>query len=216
MPALDDARVIDLNDAAAIDEAVAGVDAVSHLAWPMGKWRDADLRDNTDLGAGVRGLHHLLSSCRRHGVGRVVFQSTINITGPSWDSFRITEDELPRPGTSGYTLGKTLAEDLCRSFARCHPITIAALRVGGVFTLEEEGRGGGPDTHYLPSSCVERRDIAQAHELALTKPLPTRFEIFHIFHERPGSRFPIDKAKSVLGYRPRYNWESLWRRGGSD
>lgn len=212
MPDLADSRVIDLNDPDAIDDAVQGVDGVCHLAWPMGKWKDADLRDNTDLGAGVRVLYHLLSSCLRHQVRRFVFQSTINITYPSWDSWRITEDETPRPGTQGYTLGKTLAEDLCRSFARCHDITIAAIRVGGVFTFEAEGHGGGPDVHYLPSSCVERRDIAQAHGLCLAKDLPSRFEIFHIFHERPGSRFPIDKAKDVLGYRPQYNWPELWQQ----
>lgn len=213
MPDVTDARVIDLNDPAAVDEAVEGVDGVCHLAWPMGSWRDADLGDTTDLGSGVRGLYHLLSSCLRHGVGRFVFQSTINITWPSWDSWRITEDETPRPGIQGYTMGKTLAEDLCRSFARCHEeLTIAAIRVGGVFTFEAAGHGGGPDTHYLPSSCVERRDIAQAHRLCLTRELPSRFEVFHIFHDRPGSRFPIDKAKRVLGYEPQHNWEALWRR----
>ncbi len=212
MPALTDTRVIDMNDAVDIDEAVRGVDAVCHLAWPMGKWKEANLDDNSDLGAGVRGLYHILSCCLQHGVRRVVFQSTINITWPSWDSWRITEEETPRPGTQGYTLGKTLAEDLCRSFARCHDMTIAAIRVGGVFTFEAEGHGGGPDVHYLPSSCVERRDIAQAHELCLTKDLPSSFEIFHIFHDRPGSRFPIDKAKRILGYQPRYNWEELWHQ----
>ncbi len=212
MPTLADTRVIDMNDADAVEEAVQGVDAVCHLAWPMGSWKDAAVQDTTDLGSGVRALYQLLSSCLRHGVGRFVFQSTINITAPSWDSWRIAEDETPRPGTQGYTLGKTLAEDLCRSFARCHDITIAAIRVGGVFTFEEEGRGGGPDVHYLPSSCVERRDIAQAHGLCLTQSLPSRFEIFHIFHDRPGSRFPIDKAKTILGYQPQYNWPELWQQ----
>lgn len=213
MPSLQDTRVIDLNDAAAMDAAIDGVDGVCHLAWPMGQWKDAALGDNTDLGAGVRALYHMLSSCVRHNVRRFVFQSTINITWQSWDSWRITEDETPRPGTQGYTLGKTLAEDLCRSFARCHDMTIAAIRVGGVFTHEAEGHGGGPDVHFLPSSCVERRDIAQAHGLCLTKTLPSRFEVFHIFHDRPGSRFPIDKARRILGYEPRYNWEALWQQG---
>ena len=215
MPDLADTRVIDLNDSVDVADAVAGVDGVCHLAWPMGRGQDEGLRDTTDLGSGVRGLYQLLCACVDHQVRRVVFQSTINITGPSWDGWRITEDETPRPGTSGYTLGKTLAEDLCRSFARCHDMTVAAIRVGGVFTFEAKGHGGGPDTHYLPSSCVERRDIAQAHELALTRELPSRFEVFHIFHDRPGSRFPIDKARDVLGYRPRYNWVQLWRQDGT-
>ena len=38
--------------------------------------------------------------------------------------------------------------------------------------------------------------------------------VFHIFHDRPGQRFPIDKARDILGFRPQYNADHLWRRGG--
>jgi len=190
-----------------------GVEGVAHLAWPMGQYEGYAPDENTDLGAGVRGIFHLLRAAVACGVGRVVFQSTINITAPSWDNWRLTEEELPRPGVGGYTLGKTLAEEVCRSFSRVHPLSIAVIRFGGVFTLEESGReSAAPDQHGIPSSCVERRDIAQAYHLALTRPLPSAFEIFHIFHQRPGDRFPIDKARRVLGFAPRYNCEELWRR----
>ena len=92
-------------------------------------------------------------------------------------------------------------------------MTIPVIRFGGVFTLEEEGyESAAPDRHGIPCSCVERRDIAQAYHLALTRPLPSRFEIFHIFHRRPGERFPIDKARRILGWEPRFNVEELWLR----
>ena len=95
-------------------------------------------------------------------------------------------------------------------------LAIAIIRFGGVFTLEEEGyEHAAPDQHYIPSSCVERRDIARAYHLALTKPLPNPCEVFHIFHDRPGQRFPIDKARDILGFRPQYNANHLWRRGGT-
>ncbi len=123
------------------------------------------------------------------------------------------EDEIPRPGAGGYALGKTLAEESCRSFARLHSLTVAVIRFGGVPTLEDAGyEGAAPDNHPVPSSCAERRDIAQAYHLALTRPLPSRFEIFHIFHQRPGERFPIDKARRILGFRPSYNYDELWKR----
>jgi len=213
MPELADAHVIDLNVPADVYGAMEGMDAVAHLAWPMGRWREGARYDHTDLGVGVRGTFHLLKAAVDRGIQRMVFQSTINITAPSWDNWRVTEEELPRPGIGGYTLGKTLAEELCRNFARVHPLTVAVIRFGGVFTLEEPGHErAAPDQHSIPSSCVERRDIAQAYDLALTRPLPSRYEVFHIFHERPGDRFPIDKAKRLLGFRPRYNFEELWRR----
>ena len=132
--------------------------------------------DGTEMGAGVRGLFHLLQAALARGIERIVFQSTINITAPSWDHWRLIEAESPRPGSHGYTLGKTLAEELCQAFTRQHPITIAVIRFGGVFTLEEEGfENAAPDLHPIPSSCVERRDIAQAlppsPEQAATQPL---------------------------------------------
>jgi len=213
MEGLADARVLDLNDYAAVCDALEGIEGVAHLAWPLRAYAGAAPAENSHLGAGVRGLHQLLRAAVERGIERFVFQSTINITGPSWDNWRLTEEELPRPGIAGYTLGKTLAEEVCRSFARCHPVTIAVIRFGGVFTLEEGGyESAAPDVHGIPSSCVERRDIARAYELALTRELPSRFEVFHIFHRRPGERMPIDKARQVLGFEPLYNCEELWKR----
>lgn len=209
---LTDSRVLDLNDYEAMCDALEGIDSVAHLAWPLSHTAESATGDHSDLGVGVRGTFHLLKAAVARGIERVVFQSTINITNPSHDAWRLTEDELPQP-TGGYEVGKTLAEEMCRSFTRVHPLTIPVIRFGGVFTLEEEGyESAHPNRHKIPSTCVERRDIAQAYHLALTKPLPSRFEIFHIFHERPGDRFPIEKAKTVLGYRPLYNCEELWRR----
>ena len=213
MPDLADSRVLDMNDYEALCQALDGMDALAHLAWPMGPYKERTASEATDLGAGVRGLFLLLKAAVAQGVERAVFQSTINITAPSWDNWRLTEEELPRPGTSGYTLGKTLAEEVCRSFARVHGLSMAVMRFGGVFTLEEEGREhAAPSRHSIPSSCIERRDIAKAYHLALTRPLPSTFEVFHLFHDRPGGRFPIDKAKRVLGFAPRYNMPELWRR----
>ena len=210
---LEDSRTIDLNDYQALSDALEGIESIAHLAWPMRAYEGYTPEEHTDLGAGVRNLYHLLKAAVERGIKRFVFQSTINITGPSWDNWRLTEDELPRPGTGRYTLGKTVAEELCRGFARKHDITIAVIRFGGVFTLEEPGyEFAAPDKHGVPSSCVERRDIAQAYHLALTKPLPSRFEIFHIFHTRPGERFPTTKARTILGFKSQYNVESLWKR----
>ncbi len=213
MTEIPDSMVVDLNDHHALAASMEGMDALAHLAWPMRPYAGYDPADHSDLGAGVHVLFQMLTTAVKMGIKRMVFQSTINITGPSWDNWRITEDTLPRPGIEGYTLGKTLAEELCRSFAREHDITIAVFRIGGVPTLEESGReGAAPDQHGVPSSCIERRDVAEAYHLALTRPLPSRFEIFHIFHSRPSGHFPNKKAKDLLGFEPKYNYDALWRK----
>ena len=216
MPDLENSVVLNLNDAAALHAAMTGMDAVCHIAWPMGKWSDVTEGDYTDMGLGVRGTYHLLKSAVDLGIERVIFQSTINIIEASSDTWRITEEERPRPGIADYALSKTLIEEMCRGFARVHPLTVAVFRIGGVPTLEEGHDNAHPERHYIASTCVERRDIAQAYDLALTRPLPSGFEVFHIFHDRPGSRFPIDKAKKILGYAPRYNFEHVWRMGAAE
>jgi nucleoside-diphosphate-sugar epimerase len=210
---LQDTQTFDLNDYETLHKTVKGRDGIAHLAWPMHPYENYTPADHSDLGAGVGILYHLLKTAVDCGVKRFVFQSTINITASDWDRWRLTEDALPRPGLGGYTLGKTLAEEVCRAFAREHDITVAVLRVGGVYTLEESGyEFAAPDQHGIPSSCVERRDIAQAYHLALTRDLPSRFEIFHIFHTRPGDRFPTSKARDILGFEPKYNFENLYLR----
>lgn len=215
MPALQDHRVIELDSYDAIYAALEGIDAIAHLAWPMRLYEGYTPTDHTAIGAGIRQLYLLLKAALARDIERFIFQSTINITASNWDNWRLLEDQLPSPNTNDYTLGKTIAEEMCRSFARNHAITIAAFRFGGVFTLEESGHeNAAPDMHYIPSSCVERRDIAQAYHLALTRPLPNRFETFHIFHKRPGEHFPINKAETILGFKPEYNCEELWQRGG--
>ena len=217
MPDLENSVVLNLNDTTALHSAMKGKDAICHIAWPMGKWSKEVEGDFTGMGLGVRGTFQLLKSAVSQGIKRVIFQSTINIIEASSDSWRITEEERPRPGIADYTLSKTLIEEMCRGFARVNPLTIAVFRIGGVPTLEEPGHEKAhPARHYIPSSCVERRDIAQAYDLALTRPLPSRFEVFHIFHNRPGSRFPIDKAKTILGYAPRYNFEDVWQVDASE
>lgn len=208
-----DKQTFDLNDYDTLHNALEGMEGVAHLAWPMHPYENYTPAEHTDLGAGVGILYHMLKKAVALGIKRFVFQSTINVTSADWDRWRLTEDILPRAGLGGYQLGKTLAEEVCRSFAREHDITIVVLRVGGVYTLEESGyENAAPDQHGLPSSCVERRDIAQAYHLALTRDLPSRFEIFHIFHTRPGDRFPTNKARDLLGFKPEYNFEHLWKR----
>ena len=124
---LNDSRVVDLNSYDAVYEALAGIDTVAHLAWPLSKSAESAIGDHSHLGVGVRGTFHLLKAVVARGVERVVFQSTINITNPSQDAWRLTEDELPQP-THEYEVAKSLAEELCRSFARVHPLTIVVIR----------------------------------------------------------------------------------------
>jgi nucleoside-diphosphate-sugar epimerase len=60
---------------------------------------------------------------------------------------------------------------------------------------------------------VQQEDLGQAVCLGVAaQNLPSNFEVFHIFCDSPAGMFSIEKAKRVLGFKPRYNYESTWKR----
>ena len=100
----------DLTRPADVDAAVAGVDAIVHLAgqpteapWPV-------LRD-----ANVEGLVQLFEAARRAGVHRVVYASSNHAVGyePLPAAGELPDDRPPRPDTL-YGVTKAFGEALAR------------------------------------------------------------------------------------------------------
>jgi uronate dehydrogenase len=111
-------------DDVALDDAVADVDAVVHLAAIAA---ETDLE--TALASHVGLAHRVLESMRRHGVGRIVYASSNHAVG-----FTPRESMLPvgaraRPD-SFYGLGKVAGEGLCSLYHDRHGIAAACLRIG--------------------------------------------------------------------------------------
>lgn len=124
-----DGIVGDLTVPADLDAAMAGVDAVVHLAgqpteapWPV-------IRD-----ANVDGLVQLFEAARRAGVRRVVYASSNHAVGFT----RLTDAALPadlppRPDTL-YGVSKVFGEALGRYYVDRYAMQVACLRIG---TFEE-------------------------------------------------------------------------------
>jgi len=97
----------DVLDAASLDRAVPGVDAIVHLA-------TASAREGSDVARAVNvdGTRNLVDAARRHGVRRFVFTSTISTTrarmGPYGRTKRIAEDLVATSGLDWVTLRPSL------------------------------------------------------------------------------------------------------------
>ncbi|HEU5324244.1 MAG TPA: NAD-dependent epimerase/dehydratase family protein, partial [Methylomirabilota bacterium] len=97
----------DVLDAASVDRAVAGADAIVHLA-------TASAREGSDVARAVNvdGTRHLLEAARRHGVRRFVFTSTISTTrarmGPYGRTKRVAEEMVASSGLDWVTLRPSL------------------------------------------------------------------------------------------------------------
>lgn len=123
---------LDVADAAAVSRAVAGHEAVVHLASvvdPDGMGRDAAYRVDVD------GSRHVLEACVEHGVRRVIVSSSGAAYGYHPDNpVPITEDWKVRGTTAfAYSHHKALVEHMLADARRDHPqLEQVVLRIGTI------------------------------------------------------------------------------------
>ncbi|MBC2596096.1 NAD-dependent epimerase/dehydratase family protein [Ruficoccus amylovorans] len=80
----------DIADATAVDRAVAGTEAVFHVAAKAGVWGPRE----EYFSANVLGTRHVLAACVRHGVGRLVYTSTPSVVFTG-EAFSGADESLP-------------------------------------------------------------------------------------------------------------------------
>lgn len=192
--------LVNVTSAADVRRAIEGMEAVVDLTV---------LRDDPRLSFDVNvwGAYNVCQACVENGVRRLVHTGPVLGAGPYRGDFGIDENVPPHPGTTLYPLTKYLAEEVCRSFADTYGLTVVGIRLSGIF---QEKVWPHP-LFFGQSVCGE--DLGQAVCLALTaENLPSHFEVFNIFCDSPVNTYPIDKAKRLLGFRPKFNYEEAWKR----
>jgi UDP-glucose 4-epimerase len=175
----------DIRDVAALDAALAGVDAVVHLAAagsvPMSV---ADPVTNFDVN--VLGTFRVLDAARRAGVERTVQASTGgaligNATPP------VSESSLPKP-ISPYGASKLAGEGYAHAFAAAYGLRTVALRFANVYGPWSERKQGAMTLFFRAIQAGEPiliygdgqasrdythvDDISHALELALDRDIP--------------------------------------------
>jgi nucleoside-diphosphate-sugar epimerase len=118
---------VDLRDPEATAAAVAGSDAVFHVAAKAGYWGQID-----DFRAiNVGGTDNIIAACRRHGVGRLIYTSTPSVIGYAHEVEGLGSAPYPDRWESPYGATKAEAEqkvleasnpDLCTVSIRPHLI----------------------------------------------------------------------------------------------
>ena len=164
----------DLQDPEAVARAVAGMEAVFHVAAKAGYWGTWA----SFYGPNVVGTRNVIAACRRQGVPKLIYTSTPSVVASSHD--RAGADEsLPYPThfESFYSQTKAMAEQLVRQ-ANSDDLLTVSLRPHIVFgprdtqilpRLVARARAGkliriGAGTNQVDVTYVE--DAAQAHLLA--------------------------------------------------
>ena len=176
-----------------------GVDAVVYA--PTSRPNATDLPARIDHC--TRATYELLQIAGQEGVRHVVYLSSLDMMVGHREDFQVNEDWCPVPDDSR-GLAEYLGEFVCREFARENKLDVTVLRLGRV--VETEGIAGQPFDPF----AVDQQDVAQAVSLVLAAQLTTNnarlgaWSIFHVLSGSPQARFSMERAKRVLGYRPRF------------
>ena len=145
----------DQNHQDALAQAMAGADAVVHLAWLIQPNHDRELLHR----ANVTGTAHVLAAARTAGVGHVVCASSVGAYSPAAKD-RLTGEDWPAGGlrSSHYSADQAAQERLLDDFARDNPgVAVSRLRPALVFSAEAGSEVGRYFLGRLLPRLVPRR-----------------------------------------------------------
>lgn len=121
----------DLVDAAAVEQAVAGVEVVYHLGALASVQRSIETPTATHA-ACVTGTLHVLDAARRAGVRRIVYAASSSAYGGLSNPQGQCEDALPHP-LSPYAAAKLAGELYMEAFVAAYGIETVRLRFFNIF-----------------------------------------------------------------------------------
>jgi nucleoside-diphosphate-sugar epimerase len=228
--------VADLTDPGQCYDALAGAEAVLHLAAiPAPQLRP----DSETFRINMLSTYNVFAAAEAHRLGRVVYASSETVLGLPFDTppafAPIDETHPPRPESS-YSLSKLAAETIAEQFARRSGTPYVGLRISNIMEPSdyEAFRAYWEDAtlrRWNLWGYVDARDVALACELGLVADtsgaeiaiiaaadtVMTRdsaslmrevYPTVPLTRELAGREtlLSIDRARALLGYEPRYGW----------
>jgi uronate dehydrogenase len=175
---------LDLENPAALEEAMRGADAVVHLGGAS-----AEAPWEVVLPSNIMGTYNVFECARRCGARRVVFASTHHVVGFYRRNRRIGTDVPVRPD-SRYAVSKVFGEALGRLYADKHGLSVICQRIG-------VARPRPPHRRSL-SNWLSERDFAELTRCCLA----ARDVHFLVVYGVSGSTqsFYDDCSASRIGY----------------
>lgn len=193
-----------IDDPAALDALVSGADVVFHLAGAIAAPSEADF-----LAVNRDGTAAVAQACRRAGVARLVYVSSLAVTGPSERGRPVDETTPPRPLTP-YGRSKLAGERSVREsgaiFTIVRPPIVYGPRDRQTLRLFRMARRGlvpllGDGSQEL--SLVHAADLADALVAAAASPAAAG-RTYHAAHpDIVTQRALVEEIGRAVGSRPR-------------
>jgi uronate dehydrogenase len=181
-------RSTDIRDIAALEQAMAGIDCVVHLA---GASEEAEWEKVLPLN--IEGCYNVFEAARRQRVKRVIFASSNHTVGFHRRERFLDNTVEPRPD-SRYGVSKVFGEALGRLYADKHGLSVACLRIGTFRTPDRPVDARGLLT------WISHRDMVQLVRRCIDYP-DYHFVIVYGVSKNLRSRWDNTNVK-FLGYRP--------------
>lgn len=179
----------ELTDRSVLAAAVAGVEAVVHLAGdpdPEADWNDLEPTN-------VDGFVALLEAAQSAGVRRVVFASSVHAMGQYEADGQVPINPLwPPAPCCAYGATKAFDEAIARVYANRRGVSTIGLRLGATTPRPTE-------VGQLPG-WLGPEDLRQLVRLALRTEV--RFGVYPGISANTRSRWDIGSARADLGYAP--------------
>ena len=148
LPAGAEHAPVSLLDGAALEERLAGIDAVLHFA-ALALVEESVAHPERYWHANVGGTRNLLDAMRANRVGRLVFSSTAATYGEP-ETVPISEDEPTAP-VNAYGASKLAVDRMIADECRAHGLGAASLRYFNVAGASGPlGEDHEPETHLIP------------------------------------------------------------------
>lgn len=206
LPAPHEAFQVDVTDAAQVERACAGMDAIVNCTVvrpdPVQAFR-----------VNCLGAYHVMRAAVAQGIRRVVHTGPLQVSndGPAgygWD-FAVPDDAPARPGVWLYAHSKYLGQEIVRCFAEQHALEVPAL----YYSSFVDPATAQPQPGGVHPMAISWEDAGLAMRRALEAPaLPRPFEVFHILTDLPHGKYSSAKAQRLLGWQPRDSLAHLWAR----
>ena len=143
--ASEEAVACDVGDRDAMMALVRGVDAIAHFGG-----QSIESTFDTICHANIQGAFNLYEAARKHGVKRIVYASSSQVTG-FYPTDVIVDPSMPVRPSSLYGLSKAFGENLSRLFYDRYGIETVCLRIAMAFPE--------PTTHRMLRSYLSYRDL---------------------------------------------------------
>ena len=146
-----------LENRAAVDALLQGIDAVVHLGGIS-----TEQPFDAVLPANIVGAYNLYEAARRHGVKRIVFASSNHVTG-FYRQDEVIDATMPVRPDGYYGLSKAFGENLARFYFDRYGIETACLRIGSSFPEPKDRR--------MLSTWLSYDDLERLVHACLTAPV---------------------------------------------